>query len=204
MNENSLNNKKNNLLKQMNNNINTNNYFLLPVKGNMKILQKYQREIDRIISINNILQKPKNIEIEESIEQSSIHSDSHKLNEISVVKTETNFNQSLYQEINSKSNILDITLNTIMNNENFIINSLENINFSKKYITCYDLLYHLSSLNTNNNISKKALSKIIKNIDKDNDGYISARDIQKFFKKKLNYDSSIITYKIIKNKINYK
>ena len=203
MNENSLNNKKNNLLKQMNNNINTNNYFLLPVKGNMKILQKYQREIDRIISINNILQKPKNIEIEESIEQSSIHSDSHKLNEISVVKTETNFNQSLYQEINSKSNILDITLNTIMNNENFIINSLENINFSKKYITSYDLLYHLSSLNTNNNISKKALSKIIKNIDKDNDGYISARDIQKFFKKKLNYDSSIITYKIIKNKINY-
>ena len=203
MNENSLNNKKNNLLKQMNNNINTNNYFLLPVKGNMKILKKYQREIDRIISINNILQKPQTIEIESTIEQSNEQSENNKLNDISVAKTETNINQSLYQEMNSKSNLLDITLNSLLNNENFIINSLESINFPKKYITSYDLLYHLSSLNTNHNISKKALSKIIKNIDKDNDGYISAKDIQKFFKKKLNYDSSIIAYKIIKNKINF-
>ena len=155
--------------------IRTNNYFLLPYKGNNNILSKLNKNIINIVSNNNKKNekvKPKSLEYEKTVGSMS---------------SETYFKKGL--------NIMN---NEEYNDEYFLKSSLENFNFNKNNFPCFDLInYLVEKEDFSNNYSYK----VIKYLDNDNDGYINTIDLIKFLLHELKYRSTKLVYKYLYIKI---
>ena len=153
------------------------NYYLLPIKGNYNVLEKFNRNIKDIINIYN---------------------ESHK-KDITIKKPLDNF-----KTIGSLSSLstfkrgLNIMNNEEYNDEYFLKGALENFNFNKNYIACFDLIYYLVE---KEDFSNKYSYELIKYLDEDNDGYINVIDIIKFLLHKLKYKATKLVYKYLYIKI---
>ena len=84
------------------------------------------------------------------------------------------------------------------NDEYFLKGALENFNFNKNYIACFDLINYLVE---KEDFSNKYSYELIKYLDEDNDGYINVIDIIKFLLHKLKYKATKLVYKYLYIKI---
>ena len=92
------------------------------------------------------------------------------------------------------------------NNEEGVIDLVEKINIERPVMTSYDIINQFNVINSKLTVEKsknrEIKSEIIKEMDSDNDGFISGIDILNFLLNKLQYKSTKIAYKYIQTKIN--
>ena len=185
-------------------------YHLLPAKGNYEVLEQINREIksnliydnkedsmskenispkikkiqkiDRKIKKNNFLEEEKN-----SGDQGAIYEQINKITG-EVEKFYTN-DKNLASE--------NVEILEEYNEEDMVRNALENFNFEKIYFSDNDLLNHLK----NNKIGQKTSEEVVKFIDNNDDGLISAIDLFKFLLYQLKYKSVKLVLKYLYIKI---
>lgn len=162
-------------------------FQVIPSKGNMKIIRKIQRELNRMITLWSIKK--------EKLNKGEVGSSS--------MKKEQNdnliINLSSDKNANQPEDFLDYQ------DDYLIIASIEKVDIDFPFITCYDLISHLNQ-NKNEatlyNIQKSVvISQIVKLIDIDQDGFISGIDIISFLLNYLQYKSSKIAINYIKAKL---
>lgn len=89
--------------------------------------------------------------------------------------------------------------------EEGVIDLIEKINIDRPVMTSYDIITQFNSINSKlkseKSKNKEIKSEIIKEIDLDNDGFISGIDLITFLLNKFHYKSTKIAYKYIKRKI---
>ena len=162
-------------------------FQIIPSKGNMKIIRKIQRELNRMINLWSIKK--------DKINKGELGSTS--------MKKEQNdnliINLSTDKNANQPEDFLDYQ------DDYLIITSIEKVDIDFPFITCYDLISHLNQ-NKNEttlyNIQKSVvISQIVKLIDIDQDGFISGIDIISFLLNFLQYKSSKIAINYIKAKL---
>ena len=92
------------------------------------------------------------------------------------------------------------------NNEEGVIDLVEKINIERPVMTSYDIINQFNVINSKLTVEKsknrEIKSEIIKEMDSDNDGFISGIDILNFLLNKLKFKSTKIAYKYIQTKIN--
>ena len=160
-------------------------FHILPSKGNIKVIRKIQKELNRIINLWSI-QNNKGADL-----KVRSPSESKKKNMIINLNTDKNAIQP--------KNFDDYQ------DDYIIISSIEKIDIDFPYITCHDLISHLNRDKRETTIynQKKSvvISQIVKIIDKDEDGFISGTDILNFLLEYLQYKSSKIAISCIKAKL---
>ena len=160
-------------------------FHILPSKGNIKVIKKIQKELNRIINLWSI-QNNKGADL-----KVRSPSESKKKNMIINLNTDKNAIQP--------KNFDDYQ------DDYIIISSIEKIDIDFPYITCHDLISHLNRDKRETTIynQKKSvvISQIVKIIDKDEDGFISGTDILNFLLEYLQYKSSKIAISCIKAKL---
>ena len=89
--------------------------------------------------------------------------------------------------------------------EEGVIDLIEKLNIDRPVMTSYDIITQFNSINSKlkseKSKNKEIKSEIIKEIDLDNDGFISGIDLITFLLNKFHYKSTKIAYKYIKRKI---
>ena len=86
--------------------------------------------------------------------------------------------------------------------EEGVIDLIEKLNIDRSVMTSYDIITQFNSkLKSEKSKNKETKSEIIKEIELDNDGFISGIDLMTFLLNKFHYKSTKIAYKYIKRKI---
>ena len=92
------------------------------------------------------------------------------------------------------------------NNEEGVIDLVEKLNIERPVMTSYDIINQFNMIHSKLTVEKsknrEIKSEIIKEMDEDNDGFISGIDILNFLLNKLQFKSTKIAYKYIHTKIN--
>ena len=92
------------------------------------------------------------------------------------------------------------------NNEEGVIDLVEKLNIERPVMTSYDIINQFNMIHSKLTVEKsknrEIKSEIIKEMDEDNDGFISGIDIINFLLNKLQFKSTKIAYKYIHTKIN--
>ena len=87
------------------------------------------------------------------------------------------------------------------NNEEGVIDLVEKINIERPVMTSYDIINQFNVINSKLTVEKsknrEIKSEIIKEMDSDNDGFISGIDILNFLLNKLKFKSTKIAYKYL-------
>ena len=160
-------------------------FHILPSKGNIKVIRKIQKELNRIINLWSI-QNNKEADLK-------VRSPSESKKENMIINLNTD--KSAIQPKNFDD----------YQDDYIIISSIEKIDIDFPYITCHDLISHLKRDKRETTIynQKKSIviSQIVKIIDKDEDGFISGTDILTFLLEYLQYKSSKIAISCIKSKL---
>ena len=153
--------------------------YLLPIKGNSNVLEKYNRNIKDIIS-------------------------NYNQNENKVIKTldksQANLRTigTISSDLTAFKKGLSIMNNEEYNDEYFLKIALENFNFNRNHFPCFDLInYLVEKEDFSNNYS----CEIIKYLDEDNDGYINVVDLIKFSLHQLKHKPTKLVYKYLYIKI---
>ena len=160
-------------------------FHILPSKGNIKVIRKIQKELNRIINLWSI-QNNKEADLK-------VRSPSESKKENMIINLNTNKNAIQPKNFDDYQD------------DYIIISSIEKIDIDFPYITCHDLISHLKRDKRETTIynQKKSvvISQIVKIIDKDEDGFISGTDILTFLLEYLQYKSSKIAISCIKSKL---
>ena len=160
-------------------------FHILPSKGNIKVIRKIQKELNRIINLWSI-QNNKEADLK-------VRSPSESKKENMIINLNTNKNAIQPKNFDDYQD------------DYIIISSIEKIDIDFPYITCHDLISHLNRDKRETTIynQKKSvvISQIVKIIDKDEDGFISGTDILTFLLEYLQYKSSKIAISCIKSKL---
>ena len=149
--------------------------YLLPLKGNYNVLEKYNGNIKDIIS--NYNNKEKKI-----------------IRTIDTNKDNFRTIGSLSSDLTTFKKGLSFMNNEEYNDEYYLKIALENFNFNKNVFPSFDLINYLVEKEDFSNIYSY---DIIKYLDEDNDGYIHVIDLIKFSLHELKHKPTKLVYKYL-------
>ena len=178
------NNKNKNMINNIwSNGIKSENYHLLPVKGNSKILENLLNDINKNL-LNNEDDETENIKLFE--EEKKIKGDEGAICEEKNPET-----GEIVKYYSNAAPSYD------MSNEMSLEKIIENFEFDKFYFPTMELFKYLRK----NNFKKEDSFNIIRYIDSNNDGYISVIELMDFLLKDMKYCSTKLVLKYLYIKI---
>ena len=160
-------------------------FHILPSKGNIKVIRRIQKELNRIINLWSI--------------------QNNKGTDLKVRSPSESKKENMIINLNTDKNAIQPKNFDDYKDDYIIISSIEKIDIDFPYITCHDLISHLNRDKRETTIYNQnksvVISQIVKIIDKDEDGFISGTDILNFLLEYLQYKSSKIAISCIKAKL---